>query len=237
MSLYRRRADGITITQARSEHAPQLEALQLSCFPTLDDAERFKARHYLHHLQLFAAGQIVALDGDRVVGATSTIRLDFDFAHLAHTFADIIQGGWLTSHNSGGAWLYGADISVSPEVRGRGIATSLYAARQELVCRLGLAGQITVGMMPGYGRVKDSISAEDYCAGVVSGAIYDPTLSMQIRAGFEPRALIANYLNDPACDHYGALLVLPRDKDVKSAWRENGPRHTRQCAEATDPQA
>lgn len=40
----------------------------------------------------------MALDADRVVGATSTFRLDFDFNHVDYTFADIIQGGWLTSH-------------------------------------------------------------------------------------------------------------------------------------------
>ena len=80
----------------------------------------------------------MALDGDRVVGATATLRLHFDFAHIDHTFADIIQGGWLTSHEPDGDWLYGADIGVDPAYRGRGLATALYAARQELVWRRGL---------------------------------------------------------------------------------------------------
>ncbi len=62
------------------------------------------------------------LDGDRVVGATSTIRLHFDFEHVDHTFAEIIQGGWLTSHEPTGDWLYGADIGVHPDYRGRGLA-------------------------------------------------------------------------------------------------------------------
>ena len=59
------------------------------------------------------------------------IRLHFDFAILDHTFADIIQGGWLTSHEPDGDWLYGADIGVHPDYRGRGLAQALYAARQE----------------------------------------------------------------------------------------------------------
>ena len=62
----------------------------------------------------------MGLDGDRVVGATTTIRLHFDFDHVDHTFADIIQGGWLTSHEPDGDWLYGADIGVDPAYRGRG---------------------------------------------------------------------------------------------------------------------
>src|ERR687894_610935 len=64
--------DGIQIVHTRPEHATQLEELQRGCFPTLDDAERFKAAHYRKHIELFPDGQFVALDGDRVIGATTT---------------------------------------------------------------------------------------------------------------------------------------------------------------------
>ena len=216
---YRKLADGLVITHARPEFAVQLEELQRTSFPTLAEEERFKSYHYLKHMELFDDGQLVALDGDRVVGATSTIRLDFDFDHVDHTFGEIIQGGWLTSHQPGGAWLYGADLSVRPEYRGRGLATALYAARQEVVWRLGLKGQVTAGMIPGYGVVKDKMTAEEYYNGVLTGQFRDSTLSMQIGAGFEPRGLLANYLNDPVCDNYSVLLVLDAAKNVRGASR------------------
>src|SRR6516165_10948595 len=95
---YRKLPDGLVITHARPEFADQMESLQLTCFPTLAEAERFKSRHYLRHRELFDSGQFVALDGERVIGATTTLRLHFDFAHVNHTFAETIQGGWLTSH-------------------------------------------------------------------------------------------------------------------------------------------
>ena len=142
MWYYRRLSSGIVVMHSRREHAEALEELQRICFPTLDDAERFKAAHYRKHIELFTDGQFVALDGDTVVGATTTLRLKFDFHHIDHTFADIIQGGWLTSHQPDGDWLYGADVGVNPAYRGRGIATALYAARQEAVWRLGLKGQV-----------------------------------------------------------------------------------------------
>ena len=205
--------------QTQPEHAQALARLQTVCFPTLADAQRFKAAHYLRHVELFPDGQFVALDGDRVVGATSTLRLHVDFEHVDHTFADIIQGGWLTSHEPAGDWLYGADLGVDPAYRGRGIATALYAARQETVWRLGLRGQVTAGMIAGYGAVKDRMAAQAYYDGVVSGHINDPTLSIQLRVGFEPRALLANYLNDPVCDNYAVLIVLGADKDVPGASR------------------
>lgn len=220
MGAYRRELpNGLVVASARPEHATQLEALQRVVFPTLADQQRFKAQHYLKHIELFPAGQFVGLDGDRVVAATATIRLHFDFADQAHTFADIIQGGWLTSHQPGGEWLYGADIGVHPAYRRRGLAQALYAARQELVWTLGLEGQVTAGMMSGYGAVKRQMSAEDYYQGLVTGRITDPTLSMQQRVGFEFRGLLQNYLSDPICDNYSVLIVLDAAKDVEGAVR------------------
>ena len=238
MFWYARRLDsGLAVMHARPEHAEQLELLQLACFPTLADEERFKARHYRKHLEIFDEGQFVALDGDRVVGATATIRLPFDFAHIDHTFGDIIQGGWLTSHVPDGDWLYGADIGVDPAFRGQGVATALYAARQELVWRRGLKGQVTGGMLRGYGAVKHQMSAEDYYDSVVAGRIKDATLSMQLALGFEPRALLKDYLQDPVSDNYSALIVLDAAKDVPGASRELARRYVRLTTPVPGPRA
>ena len=237
MWYYRKLDDGLVVMQTRAEHAEQLEALQRACFPTLADEERFKAAHYRKHVELFPDGQFVVLDGRAVVAATTTLRLHFDFDHVDHTFADVIQGGWLTSHESDGDWLYGADVSVDPAYRRRGLGLALYAARQEAVWRLGLTGQVTAGMIPGYGAVKDRISADDYYRGVVEGRIADPTLSMQLRVGFEPRALLANYLNDPVCDNYSVLLVLGADKPVRGASRSQAMSYIRITTDVPGPRA
>ncbi len=234
---YRKLSDGLVITHTRPEHAAQLEELQRICFPTLAEDERFKQRHFLKHIELFDEGQFVALDEDRVVGATTTLRLDFDLNHVDHTFAEIIQGGWLTSHQPEGDWLYGADLSVRPEYRGRGLATALYAARQEVVWRLKLKGQVTAGMIPGYGPLKETMAAEQYYEDLLAGRIRDPTVSMQINAGFEPRGLLANYLNDPVCDNYSVLLVLDAAKDVRGASREKAMSYIRINTEIPGPKA
>src|SRR6185295_10387254 len=211
--------NGLVVGSARPEHADQLEELQRVVFPTLADDERFKAAHYRKHQELFPEGQLVGLDDQRIVAATVTMRLHFDFEHTNHTFGDIIQGGWLTSHEPDGDWLYGADVGVHPAYRGRGLATALYAARQEVVWRLGLKGQVTAGMIAGYGEVKSRVSAEEYYRGVVDGRIKDKTLSMQLGIGFEPRALLAGYVNDPASDNYSVLITLDAGKDVPGASR------------------
>jgi 4-aminobutyrate aminotransferase / (S)-3-amino-2-methylpropionate transaminase / 5-aminovalerate transaminase len=237
MWYYRRLESGLVVMQTRPEHAEQLEDLQRVCFPTLADEERFKARHYRKHVELFADGQFVVLDGDRVVGATSTIRLPFDFDHVGHTFGEIIQGGWLTSHDPDGDWLYGADISVHPDRRRRGLAAALYAARQEVVWRLGLRGQVTGGMLRGYGAVKDTVSAEDYYADVIAGRRTDPTLSVQLGIGLEPRGLLKDYLNDPVSDNYSALLVLDASRDLPGASRQLARRYVRLHTPVPGPRA
>lgn len=218
-AYHRHLPSGLVITATRPEHAPALEALQLVVFPSLADDERFKAAHYRKHLELFPEGQFVALDGDTVVGATSTIRRDFDFTHPSHTFAEIIQGGWLTSHEPSGSWLYGADLGINPLYRSRGLAQALYAARHELVWALGLRGQVTAGMMSGFGARKHELSADEYFHGLRAGTINDPTLSMQLKVGFEIRALLSEHLHDPVCDNYSVLIVLDSAKDVTGAVR------------------
>jgi GNAT superfamily N-acetyltransferase len=214
-----RRFDGGALCVCRTQpaHAAALEELQRVVFPTLAPEERFEARHYLKHLELFPEGQrcVVEVATGRVVGMTSTIRLDFDFAHPGHTFADVIQGGWLTSHQPAGRWLYGADLGVHPDYRRRGIARALYAARHDTVRRLGLEGQVTVGMPSGYGAVKDRMTADAYYAELVAGARTDPTISAQRAIGFELRGLIPGYIRDPVCGGYGVVLVLPAARDVR----------------------
>jgi 4-aminobutyrate aminotransferase/(S)-3-amino-2-methylpropionate transaminase len=222
---YRKLSRGLTVIHSRPELAPQLEELQRICFPTLSDDQRFKAAHYIRHMELFDCGQLAILDGDTVVAATTTLRLDFDFDHANHTFADIIQGGWLTSHDPNGAWLYGADIAVRPEYRGRGLATALYAARQEVVWKLRLQGQVTAGMLPGYDRVRSHLSVEAYYAQILEGKLTDPTLSAQLKIGFQPRGLLANYLDDPVCNNFGVLLVLDSATQVRGAERPSGKQN------------
>lgn len=208
-------AGGLEVHRTRPEHADGLAELQRVVFPTLAPAQRFTAEHYRHHVAMFADGQFcVVAPGGQVVGMTSTIRYHLDDGGGGHTFDDVIQGGWLTAHEPDGEWLYGADVGTHPDWRGRGIARALYAARHDTVRRLGLRGQVTVGMPSGYGAVAARMSAEAYYDELVSGKRTDPTISAQRAIGFEPRGLLAGYLDDPVCAGYGVLLVLPAERDV-----------------------
>lgn len=217
--------NGLRVCSTAPEHAEQLERLQEIVFPTLADSERFKAPHYRAHIKMFPEGQFVVLDGDRVVGMTTTIRLDLETAHKS-TFPDLIAGGYCTSHEPHGAWMYGLDIGSHPDCRGKGVGRALYAARHLAARALGLEGQATEGMLSGYGKVADQMSIDDYYEEVVARKRKDPTVSAQMAVGFEPRGLRKNYLDDPVCGNACATLLLPATKDVPADWAEPVPQPT-----------
>ena len=201
----------ILITNTRADLLPQLVELQIVCYPTLADSSRFKTVHFESHLRIFPAGQWVALDGQRVVGMSAGFLYTFDFANPHHSFDEIIDYGFFTRHDPQGQYFYGADVSVHPNYRGRGISRRLYDARKELVRQRRLRGIVTGGMIPGFVQYKSVMDAETYVARVVAGDIFDPTLSVQLRQGFRVRGLLPNYLPDSATDGWSVLLEWGHD--------------------------
>lgn len=202
---------GIVVTHMQVEHTAALSDMQDVTYPTLDEDSRFKAAHYRRHLELFPEGQFVALDRGRPVGSTSTFRTQFDDSNLERyrmeTFLEAIDHGWFGNHQPTGDWLYGADIQVHPDYRGKGLARMLYAARKAAVRSLNLRGMLAVGMFPGYYRYETSLTIDDYVAKVVSDEIFDPTLSVQIRQGFRYVLTVYDYIQDASSGNGSALIV------------------------------
>lgn len=209
---------GWRVAPTAGHHAEALAELQRVVFPTLDPGERFGADHYRRHVEIFPEGQFVALTrADTPVAATTTLRLNLDLRCPQHRFPEFLGGLFLTAHDPRGEWLYGADVGVSPDWRRRGIARALYAARQFTAQRLGLRGQLTVGMLNGYGAVAGRMPAVDYYRRLLAGEIRDPTVSAQMRIGFRPGGLIPDYVQDPRCAGYGVLLTLPSATEIRPA--------------------
>jgi GNAT superfamily N-acetyltransferase len=197
----------ITITNTQPEHFAALEALQQVCYPTLHPDEWLRAIHFASHYRLFPEGQHVALDGDRPVGMSATFRIDLDWKHPDHTFHEIIAGGYFTNHDPRGAYLYGADMSVHPDYRRRGIASQLYAARKALIRRLNLRGMVAGGMIPGYRHYRERMSVDEYVRLVQADEIADPTLTPQLRNGFVVRGILRDYIHDDTLGHDATLIV------------------------------
>lgn len=204
----------ITIVPLEAKYAPALAELNKICFPTVSYEERLREEHFLTHCRLCPEGNFVALDGERVIGLGSGFFTNFDFEHVRHNFIEMVAHNYYTNHDPNGAYYYGADISVHPDYRGRGIGRMLYEARKAVVKQYNKKGIVAGAMIPGFADYKGTLSAAEYVARVVAGELFDSTLSFQLRNGFVVKRLLENYLDDPAHDNW-AVLILWNNTDYK----------------------
>jgi GNAT superfamily N-acetyltransferase len=172
----------------------------------LGTAELMIEAHFLSHCRIFPEGNFVAIDEARVIGLGGGFFIDFDFDHPDHTFLEIIADGYYTNHDPAGVYYYGADISVHPDYRGRGLGRQLYEARKAMVRRHNKRGIVAGGLIPGFAAYKGKLTAEDYVAKVVSGELQDGTLSFQLRNDFVVRGVLQDYIEDSASDNWATLI-------------------------------
>ena len=205
----------IETVNIQPHHAPALAELQHICFPTLGEHERMREEHFLKHCDVFPEGEFVALSDGKVVGLGSGFFVPFDFVNPGHTFSDLIAGGYYTNHDPAGEYYYGADISVHPDFRRKGIGRRLYQARKNLVIETNRKGIVAGGVMPGYPDYRNEMSIHDYVDEVVAGDVFDPTLTMQLLNGFEVRGLLENYIEDSNSDNWATLLFWPNPRYIE----------------------
>ena len=162
--------------------------------------------HFASQYAVFAEGQVVVLDGERVVGQGSGFFTDFDFEHPGHTFREICDNLYFRNHDWNGAWYYGADVSVHPDYRGGSRQAHLRGTHGNHP-QIHKRGMVGGGMLPGYVHYKQAMLVQEYVNRVVGGELFDPTLSFQLKQGFVVRGLLENYLEDSALYNWATLIV------------------------------
>ena len=202
-----------TLQTATPEYAKQEAELQKIVFPTLSEEELMTEAQYKRHIELFPEGQMIVLDGDRVIAATTTLMQNHHKGH--HTFLEISDNLWLGTHDPKAEWLYGLDVSVHPDYQGRGIGREIYNARQEVARDLGCLGQMTAGMPIGFDKVKDQMTIAEYCDKLIKGEIIDPTVTAQTKCGFILVEPLFDYLDDPRSGNCSVLMYWPLDPKTK----------------------
>ncbi len=197
----------LVYTQATSDFGPKLRELELICFPTIDPDDLLTEEEVAVQAEVFPEGAFMVLDGERVVGMASGLFVDYDLANLQHSLDDIVGESGLYAHNPYGAWYYGIDIAVHPQYRGLGIGRRLYELRKQVVKDFNKRGMIAGGVIPGYPKHKHEMSAATYVAAVITGELFDPTLSFQLANGFEALGVIANFVHDDETDGWASFIV------------------------------
>ncbi len=169
-------------------------------------------------LSHFPEGQFVAEYEGTVVGHCATFRIDEATAMAPHTWREITGGGFASRHDLKGDWLYGMEVCVDPDFRGKRLGRRLYDCRKRLCQALDLKGIVFVGRLPGLARkLKQYGSVESYIEAVEGERARDATLSFQLRNGFVPRGVMPKYLpSDSASMGYGVRLLWRNPKRAEN---------------------
>jgi predicted amidohydrolase/GNAT superfamily N-acetyltransferase len=143
----------------------------------------------------FPEGQFVATYEGKIIGYCATFRIPESLALKPHDWATITGRGYASRHDPQGDWLYGMDVCIDPEFRGRRIGQRLYNERKRLCQHLRLKGVVFAGRMPNLARRWNSVgSAANYLKLVLEGKQRDPVIGFQLRNGFEVIGLLPDYL-------------------------------------------
>jgi ribosomal protein S18 acetylase RimI-like enzyme len=159
-----------------------------------------------NHINIFPEGQLYAEFDGRMVGSSSSLIVSLKTNYAIHTWSEITEYGSFTNHNSNGDSLYGADISVHPDFRHKGIATMLYNSRRDLAIKLNLRRVIAGGRLFDYYKYAKIMSAQEYAKKVVKGELKDPVLSFQLKNGFKFIKILPNYLYDKRSLNYASFV-------------------------------
>lgn len=199
-------SDAIEVRNTRSSDLESVVALSGEIYP----GAGWPLESLASHLRIFPEGQFVAVRSEtgEVVGMSASLVVLWDDYEMSSSWRDFTDHGLFTNHDPfRGRTLYGAEVMVKPSLQGHGIGKKLYAARRELTERLGLARIRAGSRLRGYHRFADKMPPEDYVIAVVRGEIGDPTLTFQLRQGFEVLAVVSQYLrHDPESLGHAAVI-------------------------------
>ena len=172
----------------------------------------------LGHITNFPEGNYVVLLDGKIVGYSASIILDEDKVFKQHTWQEITGGGFGTTHNPDGEYLYGYETCVDPDVRGNRIGNRIYKARKELVKFLRLKCIVFGGRIPNYHKnLKKVSSVLEYVEAVKNKRIKDPTLGFQLRNGFEVIGHLKDYDPSDAQSKGQAVHLLWRNTEYSTA--------------------
>jgi len=147
-------------------------------------------------MSVFPEGQFVAVYGEEIVGYMATFVIDGEIALRAHTWKEVTGGGYASTHDPDGDWLYGMEVAVHPGYRGLRIGQRLYNARKKLCTEWHLKGIVFGGRLPSWRRRARAYDhdVDAYIKAVQKNAVRDPVMSFQLRNGFEPVGVLPEYL-------------------------------------------
>lgn len=198
---------------------PSVIGLQGLCFPPPFPEELlWQPSQLSRHLEIFPQGQMVAEFGGQIVGSASACRISEQNWQRHLPWEETLGGYYFDNYDAKGSTLYGADISVHPEHRGKGVGRALYEFRFRVVKELDLVRYGTACRIPDFqqwSRDNAGGTTQEYCIEVVNRKVTDRTLSPLLKYGLAWTGIIENYMEDAESGNCAAILEwYPRKLDI-----------------------
>lgn len=151
--------------------------------------------HLTGHINAFPQGQFVAIYDDKIIGYCASIRVLEELALSSHTWNQATGGGYGSTHDPDGDYLYGMEVFVSSKFRGIRVGERFYQARKKLCLELRLKGIVFGGRLPSLNRkIKQVKTPQGYIDAVRDKKIRDNVLSFQLHQDFEVIGVLEGYL-------------------------------------------
>ncbi len=196
----------VKVRLAEASEVTEIHRCQAAAYPTLPPDGLCDERLLAMQLAVFPEGQLVAVCDGVIVGYAMSLIVSLDDASPWYSYSEITGVGTFSTHTSSGDTLYGADIAVHPDFRGRGVAGLLYKGRKRILKRFNLRRMVAGGRIPGFREHAGRMSAEDYVAKVVAGELKDMALTAHIKAGYRVMGVHLGYLGDAASLDYATYI-------------------------------
>jgi predicted amidohydrolase/GNAT superfamily N-acetyltransferase len=226
----------IKVRTWRQEDIAGIIACHRAAYPDYDEEMYYTERFYEMQLAAFPEGQVLAEADGIVVGYATALIVQLDDSAHWYTYEEITGGGTFSTHDPSGDTLYGADIAVHPDYRGRGVAGLLYEQRKRLMKRYNLRRMVAYGRIPGYNAVAGKMTAEEYVQKVVQGELRDASLLAHLKAGYQVRRVLLDFLWDDSSLNYSTWLEMPNlhyrpeKRQIAAAPIQRPVRKIRVCA-------
>ena len=191
---------------------PFIVELQQAAYPEFPRKDLCDIRNYEYQLHAFPDGQLLAEVDGKIVGYATSLIVQIDDDSPWYSYAEVTGLGTFSTHNPAGDTLYGADIAVHPDWRGKSIAGKLYGGRKKILSRYNLRRMVAGGRIPGYREYAGRISPEEYIRQVQEGKLKDMALSAHLKAGYIVRGVHMDYLTDAESLDYATFLEMPNPR-------------------------
>jgi ribosomal protein S18 acetylase RimI-like enzyme len=195
----------VRVRAAKLEDFAAIRALQRLSQPGMPE---WTLKQFESHRSAFPEGQLVAVTDGDVVGAASSLVVQWDEYALDHTWKSVTGDGFFTTHDTAGRTLYGTDVVVDISRRGAGIARALYQAQRRLCRKLNLRRIISAARLAGYHAASAEMTPETYAQRVIWGDIEDANLRLPMSQGFQFCGIIRDYLPEDVESEGNAALVV-----------------------------